>query len=668
MRKSLFPRLALINLKANKQFYVPNILMNTGLLACFYIILALALDEKIAETHGGIYLQSSMMFGTIITALLSVVLVLYMNSFIMKQRKREYGIYNVLGMEKKHIGKVLFYESLYSTGVSMISGLFLGILFYKLCTLIVCRLMHVETILGMYFISVKNIVPSLLFFILLSLLSFLINLRTVKRLKPLEMIRDAQAGEKEPKVLWPLLILGVPALLAGYFLALTTKNALHALAVFFPASFLVILGTYFLFAAGTIFILRLLRKNKRYYYKPRHMTAVSGLLYRMKQNAAGLASISILATTVLVIVSTTVSMYAGIDASVKAQYPHQMFVKASLGDASIDYETFQEITMKISDDLDLGIDYANELEFFRCAFVVKDGELITDRSTSASPSECWFITDTEYRKQSKTEVSLKENEYLLYNPDTNAEKHPESTLSLQGKTYVKAGEITNYPLSTAEYSLVENLAFVVSEETFQEIFSAQQRAYGEYASSIENRFEIDFSDERKAEENRFTFADHFSNALNELGAVTDLSASLDISSKWRTYEYLSALNGSFLFLGIILSIVFMFATVLIIYYKQISEGYDDRHRFQIMKKVGITDQEVRGTIKTQILLVFFLPLTVALIHLLFASPLLSKLVKILFVINNQLFYICAGITFLLFALLYVLIYTVTAKVYYKIVR
>ena len=318
MKIGLYSRLAWNNIKKNAKLYIPNILSGIGLTAVFYIILTLSKDERLSEVRGGSYLPTIMSLGVIVIALLSFILVLYTNSFLMKQRNQEFGLYNVLGMEKRHIGKILFWEMAICAICVLVGGLLTGMLLYKLCVLLICRMLAVNSILGFYHVSPQTLIPSACFFLALYLLTYLFNRIRVARMKPVELLQSTHTGQREPKIKWLLLLVGIASLSAGYYISLTIEEPLQALELFFVAVILVILGTYCLFLTGSTAFLKLLKRNKKFYYQKEHMIAISGLLFRMKQNAVGLASITILATMVLVMVSTTVSLYAGIDVRVYA--------------------------------------------------------------------------------------------------------------------------------------------------------------------------------------------------------------------------------------------------------------------------------------------------------------------------------------------------------------
>ena len=328
MKHGFFSRIAAENIKKNTRLYVPRVLAETGLLGCFFILLTLSMDGRLSEALGGSYLSAFMGFGAIVIGLLSFVLILYNNSFLMKQRKQEYGLYNVLGMEKRHIIRVLFFESFFTSLLSVALGLVFGTLFYKASSLLICRLLHRDIVAGFYYLCAPTVALSAVIFFVLDFFAFLINALAICRMKPVELLRESHTGEKEPKTKWTLLILGVLSLGAGYVIAITTKSPLEALLLFFAAVILVILGTYCLFVTGTTFVLKCLRRNRKYYYSKRHMPAVAGLLFRMKQNAVGLASIAILATGVLVMISTTVSLYSGVEDTLDTNYPQHLCLSA----------------------------------------------------------------------------------------------------------------------------------------------------------------------------------------------------------------------------------------------------------------------------------------------------------------------------------------------------
>lgn len=680
MSYGFYIKIALTNIRKNARLYLPQILTGAGLTAMFYILVTLSLDERLRQVRGGRYLPTIMPLGTVVVAILSAILVLYTNSFLMKQRKREFGLYNVLGLEKRHVGRILFWESALSSLCAIFGGVFLGILLYKLCALLICRILQVDSVLGFYHVSLTSIVPTILFFLLVYLAAFILNRIQIARLNPVELLQSTHTGEKEPRIKWVLLLIGLLSLGTGYFLAVTTESPLLAVNLFFLAALLVILGTYCLFVTGSVALLKFLKSRKTFYYHPRHMISVSGLIYRMKQNAMGLASISILATMVLVMISTTVSMYAGVEETLIRQYPHDFYISAG-------YETETEAHKEIPlDDLskimhqaakasNLEISAEFQQNYFSCAFNRKEGNVFgTSRTENISEIvECFFVTADEYQRLTGIKVELSKNQMAIFSADTGSKAFAAGdTLTVGEQTYTCTEKLSSFPINMTAYSLVNCYGIVVSDEdAFTEILDLQKEEYGNAASEANHHLVLDFSDEKGMAESYDQFVEDFGDGIREyVDAQPDSTGGYgtSVDSLWDTMDYLYGMYGTLLFLGLILTLVFLFATALIIYYKQISEGYEDRERFQIMQKVGMSSNEVRGTIRSQILLVFFLPLLVAALHMAVAFPMLTKLLKILFLSDQMLFFWCTVASLGVFAAIYVVIYGMTARVYYRIVK
>ena len=381
MKHGFYSRIAAENIKKNTRLYLPRILSEAGLLGCFYILLTLAMDQRLSEALGGAYLSLFMTLGAIIIGLLSFVLILYVNSFLMKRRRSEYGLYNVLGMEKRHVIHVLFSESLFTSLLSVLLGLCFGMLFYKLSSLLICRLLRGDIVAGFYYLSAPTLLISAVIFFALDLFAFFVNAVSIRRMKPVELLAGAHTGEREPRVKWFLLILGLCSLGAGYFIALTVQSPLQAILLFFAAVLLVILGTYCLFVTGTTFVLKCLKRNKKYYYNRRHMPAVAGLLFRMKQNAVGLASIAILATGVLVMISTTVSLYSGVQDTMETNYPRQLYLSAfQINGEEITHLSFDElsgIVNEAAEETGVEIESVEEARLLEASYLLRDDRLLT---------------------------------------------------------------------------------------------------------------------------------------------------------------------------------------------------------------------------------------------------------------------------------------------------
>ena len=685
MRYGFYSKIAAENIQKNRRLYIPRILAEAGLLGCFYILVTLAMDFRLSEALGGAYLSSFMAFGAVVIGLLSFILILYVNSFLMKRRKSEYGLYNVLGMEKRHVIRVLFFESLFASLLSVLLGLLFGGLFYKLSSLLICRLLHAEIVAGFYYLSAPTLLISAAVFFALDFFAFLVSSVTIRRLKPVELLAGARTGEREPRVRWLLLIIGVLALGAGYAYALTVKSPLAALVGFFAAVILVIIGTYCLFTAGTTFVLKCLKRNREYYYSSRHMPAVAGLLFRMKRNAVGLASIAILATGVLVMISTTVSLYSGAQDTVDTNYPQELYLSANLTRGEtvtpVSASRLTEIVEDAADQYDLDIDHIESEKMLNVSYLSRDDALltkteVTDGWNMEELTGVIYITEDTYARlkvqtlftTDDRELGLAADEIAfcrIMSTVRNLGEAPE-TLTIHGKEYRVKDMISYFPVSVNMGNLVDVVGIVVADDAaLEQIYLAQKAAYGEFASEYVDRIGVSFSDEAAAADVGTAFT---RTVIDKLKAAypEDLSYSLD--TKWEALHNVLDMYGTFLFLGILLGLVCLFSTILIIYYKQISEGYEDRERFQIMEKIGMEAQEVKKTIGSQMALQFFLPLVTAAIHTAAAFPILLKLLKVLMLSNTQLFVICTLITFAVFALVYTLVYLLTAKTYYKIVH
>ena len=622
--------------------------------------------------------------------LLSVILLFYINSFLMKQRKREFGVYNILGLEKRHICRVLFHETALSSLAAVALGLAMGTLFYKLCSLLICQLLNAEIVLGFYFINARSLALSGAFFLVLDVVAYGVNCVTIARLKPVEMLSSANAGEREPKVKWPLLVLGVLALGGGYYISLTTQNPLKALVLFFVAVILVIIGTYFLFVAGSIFVLKALKKNKRFYYNKKHMPAVSGLLYRMKQNAVGLASIAVLATGVLVMISTTVSLYAGAEETVKRNYPQDYYLSARylqwsdegqlLHAEDMPRETMLRAVEQGAEKNGLTIKEIALQEYLTVSYIYENDTLTCERVSGNAAdnlkglSVITYITEEMYRSLGGEALNLAKDEIAVCPMDIRQSGFDRPTLTIGEDTYQIKTTIPLFPISSGmEAAATNSYGVVVADESvLAHIFDQQKAAYGEAASDYTRRIAASFAGREAngdvGEKLERDVEAYLKEAAFPQQQEPGESLVITGNTVWGARESVTAMCGALLFLGIILGLVCLFATVLIVYYKQISEGYEDRVRFQIMQKVGMSRREVKSTINSQVLLVFFLPLVVAGMHLAFAFPILEKVLHILLLSSTSLFVICSLVTFGVFAAVYTLIYMATARTYYKIVR
>ena len=660
MRKSgFYPRLALVNLLRSRQFYLPYLLSCSGTAAMYYIVNYLSRSQIIAGVRGAPYLQTLMMLGTMVVALFSIVLMLYANSFVMKRRRRELGLYNVLGMEKRHIAHLMLWETLLCALTSLVLGLAFGLLFSKLVLLMLLYMVHLPVQFG-FEISTTAILHTLILFGILFVVTFLFNLIRLGRARPVELLRSENSGEREPRVKWPLAVIGLAALLGGYYISLSVQDPLSALALFFIAVILVIIGTLCLFTTGSIAVLKHLRRNRAFYYQPRHFTAVSGMLYRMKQNAVGLANICILSTMVLVTVSTTACLYLGLDNMVNRMYPAEIQVSQMLVNEaqSSTPEFLLEKAHETAEETGRTITEETYCYYSIVAALYSGNSLVFDYAPTDDPGDLYLMTAEDYSRLTGESVTLKPGEVLAY----TSEGSLPNTIFIDDEPYQIAAHLDSFlNFSQLIYTARHQIALVVSDEKQMEtILSLVEKST--ISSNLRLYLEIDGTDAEK-----LAYADALQQTYETAAAENGLNYPWVQSRQYNLEDFYS-LYGGFLFLGIFLGILFLAATVLIIYYKQISEGYEDRRRFQIMQQVGMSKQEVRSTINTQIRMVFFLPLAAAALHILMAFSMMRRLLMIFGLNDTVLFILCTAGTLLLFSAAYALVYWATARVYYKIVR
>ncbi len=667
MRKGLFPSLALQNIRKNGKFYLPYILTIIGTVTGFYIISAIASDEGVAKLRGAAYVELMMSLGINIIGIFAVIFLLYTNSFLMKRRHKELALYNMLGMEKRHIAWILCYESLYVALIGIVGGLLCGILLHKLVSLALFKLLRFDIPFG-FTISTAAIKASTILFASIIGITLLFNLVRIRKAKPIELLRSSSAGEKEPKTKWLLALIGVLSLGAGYYIALTTKTAIQALTIYFLAVFLVIVGTYCLFTAVSIVVLKQLRRNKKLYYKTKNFIGISGMLYRMKQNAVGLANICILSTMVLVMVSGTLSLYLGTEDMLDSFYPGQIISEITINTEA--ENVFQKDIMveNINDIISKNNGSISRLEEYTfLSFVVGRGENYyhtnVEKSLNADYVQLCFITEEDYMKLTGKKVELKENEILFFS-DTMKDKE---NIRIESGDYsfdfTIVEHLNSFPTTGGLTSIVDTGYGVVKDEAvLQTLYEGQKSAYGEMASNLKW---IAIIDTDQKEEIQIKCAEEIS-SLSSANGIGDYSFLYVTTRAQNSYE-VYAMTGGFLFLGLFLGFLFNMATVLIIYYKQISEGYEDKERFEIMQKVGLPKKDIKHSISMQILIVFFAPLVVSAIHVAFDFRLMIRLLSLFSLTNNGLTMLCTLGTLLGFAVIYGIVYWLTARTYYKIV-
>lgn len=654
MRKLFYARMALDNLRKNYRVYLPYLLTCTGTIMMFYILCALTFGDLIgsAGLRFGVETIKTMLYlGIYVVALFSVIFLFYTNSFLTKRRKKEFGLYNMLGMEKRHIARMMLYETLYSFVISLIAGLAGGILLSKLMALFVMRLLQADG--GASFqVPGQAVWITVCLFGAIFLLTYLSALFTIHLSSPAQLLRGGQVGEKEPKTRFLLALMGVLLLGGGYYIAVVTTNPLEALLLFFVAVVLVILGTYCLFTAGSIALLKLLRKNKGYYYQTSHFISVSGMIYRMKQNAVGLANICILSTMVLVMLSSTISLYAGVKDSMNRQQPRQVTLSVA-GDQDIaPLEAARDRTLE-----EEGAKMARPVSYrvLNVAAMQQGDHFIDDRSESGDNLFLLAIVPLEdLAGQLDNEETLAPGEAFI---QVNQGRYDYDTLTAFGQTLTiqDKAALDFEPGSFLSGLGVGRITLVVdSMDTLRAFDEAQQKAYDSAASRVHTVCAFDVAGSDLQQE---AVALRLSQNMQE-GEV------MSVSQLCRDgYQ----LFGSLFFLGLFLGALFIMATVLIMYYKQMSEGYDDRRRFQIMRSVGLDQGEIKRAIRSQVLTVFFLPLVMAAVHILFAFPMIVRMFSTLTMTNVNLFALTTAAALAIFALFYAAVYALTARTYYRIV-
>lgn len=649
-------KLAFTNLKGNRRVYLPYLLSSVGIIMMFYSINALGQGIDQGALYGGTTVASMMGLGVFVIGLFAVLFLFYTNSFIIKRRKKELGLYNILGMEKRHIAHILFRETLLTAVCSLALGLGLGIVFSRVLFWLLGLLLGTDLAVA-FVIPVSAITSTLGLFGLIFLLTLCYNLLQVKLSKPIELLHGGETGEREPKAHWFLAVLGALLLGTGYTMAVTIQDPLSALVFFFVAVILVILGTYLLFITGITAMLKLLKKNKRFYYKTNHFTALSGMLFRMKQNAAGLASICVLFTALLVTVSTTFSLYTSMDGLLRARYPRNVLV--SVCDANQEAKDMvRSAVNQKSQELGLTLENVVDREGWNITTARVGNTLHTQEVSLETCAVVNIFTQSEFERFSGQQVDLAENQVLLFDP---ANTFPEEdTLHIDDKTYEIVPSDYVMPEASTLAQIYEMYYLVVRDETVVENILAPS------GSDTFPIYSYDF--------------DVAGGDPEDIAALREALGTVDFSGPGVEYEALlfedsatsrqsfMELYGGLFFLGLFLGVLFLLGTALIIYYKQVSEGYDDARRFNIMQKVGMSHREVKQSIHSQILLVFFLPLVMAVLHLAFAFPMLQKILLVMG-LNNFPLILCSTLGCVgVFAVAYLVIYALTARTYYNIVE
>ena len=671
MHKGIFSRLAKQNIRNNKSTYIPYIITCIFCIAMIYMMEFLrdcpTLDQAVRQADE---VRMIVFTGEIVVEIFCIIFLIYSNSFLMKRRQKEIGLYNILGLERNHIGIVMFLETIITSIGSLAGGIAAGIIGSKLALLLLLKLLHIPSVLGFY-ISVKGIFTCLFMFGIVFLMILFLNLAKIHLSRPVELLRGNNTGEKEPVVKWLMALIGFICLGAGYYLAVTTESPIKAITIFLLAVILVMAGTYLLFTAGSIVILKFLRRRKSFYYRTGNFISISGMLYRMKQNAIGLASICILSTGVLLMIAMTVSIYFGMNDIMLNRYPYDVDMSVT----SISEEECQtaiEAFEKAIADNKVPVEKSVE-EIYLDIVCSKNGDqiLIKPANTirnSDSVLVLSLLDQAEYERLTGISANLNDGEIFAWYPSAVQK----DSVTVDETEFTVKKWLDKNPLTCGEDAVSDNAVLVVTDEDFKKFDEMRTEMYKGVSSApagedltLHLGLDITGSDTDKID-----FGTPVMEVVKDLKKNGGLSENSWITSGIRQQEYESyyADNGSLLFIGIFLGSLFLMGTAMIIYYKQISEGYEDQKRFEIMQKVGLSRREVRSSVRRQILMVFFLPLLMAMLHITMAFPMIRRMLLLFGMTNTKLFIGCTAGTVLIFAVVYGLIYLMTARSYYHIVE
>lgn len=656
MNKGFYLKLALSNLRRSRKFYAPYLLASVVTVSMCYIILALNAGHMLDGMRGEMIMRSYMALGGVVVLIFAAIFLFYTNSFLTRRRRQEFGLYSILGMEKRHIARLLSVETLMLFAASLGLGLGLGALLSKLVGLGALKLIQADAVFGFEFVPGAAKLTAVAFGAIFALILLFEGVQ-LRRATAIDLMKSREQGEREPKTKALMALLGAIAMGGGYYITIVTENPIKATMLFFVAVILVIIGTYLLFTAGSIAVLKALRKNKKYYYRPNHFISVSGMIYRMKQNAAGLASICILSTMVLVMLSATISLTIGSEDVIAKQYPHEMQYASMDGDWPNFWETVDEALRPLGVEPDNAVEY----DLLTLAAAKEGGELVLTPDDRMSPAYVRVLKYDDYAAMAGADALPRpgQDEALIVQGEW-----PEDALTVGGWTLRIAGRADGFSGANDGMLYAADMYVLVLPDgaALQRMDGIQREAYGDHASELRRWYAFDIPLTGDALERATTDVEA---AIARAGLPG--GGYIASGARWEGREDQYALSGGLMFLGVFLGILFVMATVLMMYYKQISEGYEDRTRFEIMQKVGLDDREIQRSIRSQVLTVFFLPLVVACIHTGGAFFIVRRVMMLFSLNNGPLMLKCTLGTMGVFAAFYAATYAVTANVYYRIV-
>ena len=677
MTTFLYPKLAAGGIKKNYRIYLPYLFACAGMIMMYYITSFLSVSRFVAEMRGGEIMQTLLMLGCWVLAVFSAIFLFYTNSFLIRRRKTEFGLYNVLGMGKRNIARILFWETLIVYILAEAIGLGCGILFSKFAELLLTRMLGNEVSYS-FTVEPKAVTDSLIFYAVIFLLILINALRQIHLSNPVELLHSENAGEKPPKANRFLAVIGAVLLGIAYYMAVTIESPLAAIFTFFAAVLMVIVATYLLFIVGSVVMCRMLQRNKKYYYKTNHFVSVSQMTYRMKRNGAGLASICILATMLLVTLSSTTCLFVGMNDMLRQRYPRNIiidsytideeFTSAAHGAAEKALEKFGETPENVLHYSYLDISGG---AIGNTIYLSPEKRYMFDNSLSPDIRQLYIVTVDDYNRLMGKNETLSDGEIILY---VNGGSFDYDTLTLDeyGTFTVKSrAEDFETTGSDAMMGFVSSMyIFVKDEAVVRELYDLQLGIYGNASSYMHDYYGFDLSCNDKKQlkifDDIYFSVAQFQKDLADAGREGEWRG-VNIESPENDRADFFALYGGLFFLGVIFGMVFICAAALIMYYKQISEGFEDKSKFGILQKVGMTKAEIRKSINSQVLTVFFLPLGAAGLHMVFAFPIVSRLLLLFGLSNTALFAAVTLCCFGAFSLVYTAVYLITSRSYYKIV-
>lgn len=658
-----YSKFALNNLIKNKRFVLPYILSAIFTIASFYILSSLALGNNLDKLPTGIAATKQVLsFGVIVIALFSTIFLFYTYSFLVKRRIKEFGLYSVLGMTKKQIARILVLETIFVGLFTVTVGLVIGMLFDKLMLLFLLKLFKAGVSFG-FSISIVAIIATVLLFGGIYSLLLVYTVFKITRLKIVALLKEENTGEREPKSRIVLAILGVISTGYGYYLAQTIQNPVKAVMMFFVAVVAVILGTYLIFMAVSITVLKIMKNNKNFYYKTKNFISVSGLLYRMKRNAVGLANICILSTMVLVTMGTTSALYAGMEDSYSTRFPRQIMVtgyQSSTEKLEEIEKNVQEATtqagVKATDIISYNmLAVVGEIEGTKVTFTPEVGLSGVDKVKTII-----VLEEKDYNKVAKEKATLNNNEALLFIDKKG--KYNENEINIQGVDLKIKEKLTEFPgaLGSAAANIMDSYYVVVKDKTITSKIDTEMKKVlkrgDDETGNITNYAGFNISDKNQEAK------------VIENFKKLEKAGNIDVAGKIENEQDFKGFFASFLFIGVFISMIFVVSQVVIMYYKQISEGYEDKNKFEIMRKVGLTDKQIKQSIRSQVLMIFFAPLVVATLHVAVAYPFIKKILLLFLAGDNNIFLVAMIITVIIFALFYLIVYLFTSKTYYRIIK